>query len=392
MSINTILLIAVLCMLGMNFIAIVIYKPNRLIRFVKDINILDIFVFLITLFVILFVPAACIFIYSSANSIWSLFSFDFNSISLNFSDWISPKLPTDPPVEGESSVSSGDYGPFGDFIGGVLNPILTFITVALLVLTMWMQRKELSLTRDELKRSAEEQARSAKAANSQVAYSFIFSIMSLADNKLDRIRYRHASGLQAFNEFVRLDAFKSSISRKDSNHYYRDLKYGEETFSSYYGLVYNLSFAIDSYDESVLDSINKKFYFNLIRSKLSSAEMTLLILHALEKVSDDGEFKLLLIKYEMFKFIGLQGRESCAFNFSGNVCIEFNLLYEYLVVSDDGSECVASAFGKNSKLTLAIVDAIKANKAALDRCLSYPHKDMYCIPLKESDYLAKIRS
>lgn len=324
-------------------------------------------------------------IYGIANNFWHVFDFSTKEFLDTFDI---TKL-----IHQHSELKDNkDLGTFGDFIGGTLNPILTFLTFICLIVTIWMQRTELNLTRKDLKKSAEEQARSAKAANSQVAYSFIFSIMSLADNKLDRIRYRHASGLQAFNEFVRLDVFKSSISRKDSNHYYRDLKSGEETFSSYYGLVYNLSFAIDSYDESVLDSINKKFYFNLIRSKLSSAEMTLLILHALEKVSDDGEFKLLLIKYEMFKFIDFQGRESHAFNFSGNVCIRFNLLYEYLVVSDDGSECVASAFGKNSKLTLAIVDAIKANKAALDRCLSDPDKDMYCIPLKESDYLAKIRS
>lgn len=45
-------------------------------------------------------------------------------------------------------------GQLGDFLGGTLNPIFGFTTVCLLLWSVFIQRKELSLTRDELKKSA----------------------------------------------------------------------------------------------------------------------------------------------------------------------------------------------------------------------------------------------
>jgi hypothetical protein len=50
---------------------------------------------------------------------------------------------------GESS-----YGTFGDFFGGILNPILTFLTFLGLLITIVLQKKELALTRQELHTSA----------------------------------------------------------------------------------------------------------------------------------------------------------------------------------------------------------------------------------------------
>lgn len=45
-------------------------------------------------------------------------------------------------------------GQLGDFLGGTLNPIFGFATVCLLLWSVFIQRKELSLTREELKASA----------------------------------------------------------------------------------------------------------------------------------------------------------------------------------------------------------------------------------------------
>ncbi len=46
-------------------------------------------------------------------------------------------------------------GQLGDFLGGTLNPIFGFATVCLLLWSVFIQRRELSLTRDELKKSSE---------------------------------------------------------------------------------------------------------------------------------------------------------------------------------------------------------------------------------------------
>jgi uncharacterized membrane protein len=46
------------------------------------------------------------------------------------------------------------WGTFGDFIGGTLNPILSFFALIALLLTIILQSRELEATREELKRSA----------------------------------------------------------------------------------------------------------------------------------------------------------------------------------------------------------------------------------------------
>ena len=73
--------------------------------------------------------------------------------------------------------SQADFGAFGDFIGGVLNPVLGFATVGLLIWSLRMQmkelalsREELSLTREELAETKEETALSRRAMEKQVRH------------------------------------------------------------------------------------------------------------------------------------------------------------------------------------------------------------------------------
>lgn len=71
--------------------------------------------------------------------------------------------------------NQGDFGAFGDFLGGVLNPILGFATVGLLIWSLKLQmnelalsRQELTLTRQELAETKKETSLSRKAMEEQV--------------------------------------------------------------------------------------------------------------------------------------------------------------------------------------------------------------------------------
>ncbi|MBN2414020.1 hypothetical protein JXQ31_20260, partial [candidate division KSB1 bacterium] len=57
---------------------------------------------------------------------------------------------------------------FGDYLGGVLGPVFTFLTIIILVVTLYYQREELELTRQELHNSTEQQKRSATALETQM--------------------------------------------------------------------------------------------------------------------------------------------------------------------------------------------------------------------------------
>ncbi|EKE75193.1 hypothetical protein [Gallaecimonas xiamenensis] len=56
------------------------------------------------------------------------------------------------------------FGTFGDYVGGLLNPILSFLTIVLLIWSLHMQRQELVETRKELKQAAQAQSEMAALA------------------------------------------------------------------------------------------------------------------------------------------------------------------------------------------------------------------------------------
>lgn len=53
------------------------------------------------------------------------------------------------------SPKQGEWGTFGDFVGGTLNPMLAFLGLIALLTTIKIQAKELALTRIEFGKSSD---------------------------------------------------------------------------------------------------------------------------------------------------------------------------------------------------------------------------------------------
>lgn len=94
------------------------------------------------------------------------------------------------------SESSADWGTFGDFIGGSLNPLLSFFGLIALLLTIVLQGKELELTRNELKRSADSQEKTQTLLDSQIKTqikqqfeSTYFSLLGQHNKMLEDIQW-----------------------------------------------------------------------------------------------------------------------------------------------------------------------------------------------------------
>jgi hypothetical protein len=93
---------------------------------------------------------------------------------------------------GDFSKKQEVWGQFGDFIGGTVNPILSFLSLLALVFTVVLQtrqlensrtelansRAELEATREEMRRSAEAQREMAKAAQTQAEYANVSTRLS----------------------------------------------------------------------------------------------------------------------------------------------------------------------------------------------------------------------
>ncbi len=54
------------------------------------------------------------------------------------------------------SDQTGVWGTFGDYVGGILNPIFGFLTLIALLLTLNLQREQLKISNEELEHSREE--------------------------------------------------------------------------------------------------------------------------------------------------------------------------------------------------------------------------------------------
>jgi uncharacterized membrane protein len=88
---------------------------------------------------------------------------------------------------GELSLDHQRWGTFGDFIGGTLNPILSFLALIALLLTIVLQNRELEATREEL-------AQTRKAAQEQVEHfkneskkADVYKTIQVLEDRLEKL-------------------------------------------------------------------------------------------------------------------------------------------------------------------------------------------------------------
>ena len=88
------------------------------------------------------------------------------------------------------------FAQFGDFVGGTLNPILGFATVALLIWSINIQMRELRLTREELKATKEEAALSREAMQQQVEHFVREARLNESERQIKDLRDQFEHSLQ----------------------------------------------------------------------------------------------------------------------------------------------------------------------------------------------------
>ncbi len=79
------------------------------------------------------------------------------------------------------------WGTFGDYLGGTLNPIISFLALIGLLYTIHQQAQEMQSTREELKQAAEQQRRQADIFNLQQFESTFFSLLEQHNKIIEKI-------------------------------------------------------------------------------------------------------------------------------------------------------------------------------------------------------------
>lgn len=115
-------------------------------------------------------------------------------------------------------------GQWGDFFGGTLNPLLTFLTFVGLLYTIYLQQKELRLSRAELSLTREELKRSSDALESQNESlaqqrfeNTLFSMIAVLNQIIEKMDVVSSPGYgyeaKAYNGRDCFSHFKSELER-----------------------------------------------------------------------------------------------------------------------------------------------------------------------------------
>lgn len=209
------------------------------------------------------------------------------------------------------------FGVFGDFIGGALNPIFTFLTFMGLLITIILQQTELKDSRAEFKKSADALIEQSKSLHKQNFENTFFNLIDLYNGILANLEIHSFSSGQTKNytdrkvfiyiekcicisdKEVITNAFGEPIEEVEKH-------YNLETFSSYakdlrhyFRIIYQILKFIDNAN---ITSDEKLFYSNIVRSQLSDAELLSLFFNCLSKYGKE-KFKPLVEKYEFFEHL-----------------------------------------------------------------------------------------
>lgn len=258
-------------------------------------------------------------------------------------------------------------GPFGDFFGGMLNPIFTFLTFFGLVITIVIQRMELRLAREEYSKTA-------VALNTQAIENTFFNALDLHHEIVsgltfdpsifpedERLWYLRAAGVApplkeavtgrpVFNAVIN-ELRNRSTTPKDSYTQYQFLQEKHNyVLGHYFRNLYQALKLVDTYES--LEQETKEKYTGILRSQLSSDELALLFLNCLPGMVDEGQFRNLLVRYRMLEHLPLECNDAY-FLAAGNglVLADALIINEYLhevPISELKEQKYRGAFGTNT--------------------------------------------
>ena len=237
--------------------------------------------------------------------------------------------------QGDFSTQNADWGTFGDYVGGVLNPVFGLLSFSALLLTIHLQGKELKEARTQFSRSADAQEKSEKVlqqqANTLIRQQFestFFSLLAQHNKALESISIKvsesAASPVDLAYDHV-FDWDKENLAEaktamdthnEDCGHYFRAL----------YQLLKFLCVCIPNsalaskFDVVTLGSAplqdSEKMYSNIIRSFLRSDVVQLLAINCF--CTSDGDqyfkYKLLVERYSLLEHMpfDVQGKKDPA--------------------------------------------------------------------------------
>lgn len=264
-------------------------------------------------------------------------------------------------------------GEFGDFFGGVLNPILTFLMFVGLIITIVMQKSELVLARNEFERTANALNEQSVSSKQQVIENTFFNLLKLQSDIVESLKFNDGILCCALNvnddDTTGRAVFSSIISwMTDSKNKDRSLSNYEsfqETENHVIGHYFRALYQVLKFiNDSDITDKEKLRYSRLMRAQLSSDELTLLCFNCICPNVDEGQFRALLIEFKMLEHLQLTSaaEEDYFFLSSRGGYMKKCDLLKYIEFDAQG-KAKRSAFGSNPTANKELHSYNKSNQS-----------------------------
>ena len=295
-------------------------------------------------------------------------------VLLVFDYWVhaQPAAPK-PAVSVQAAEAGGDaggaLGTFGDFFGGVLNPMLTFGTLIALAVTILMQRIQLRDARKEAKESGQR-------AQFQTFETTFFNLLNLHSENVKNLTFKPAivplsaelqrihmlagnepkpaptpiHGRAVFAAVLR--STRNAASRGVSQlAVYRKLQAEHnDVLGHYFRHLYQI---LNIVNMLVVEGTEKerykarKRYTNILRAQLSSHELAVLLLNCTFATVDDGKFRDLLVWYKFLEHLPVKENDAMELCVPDVLPDDQWIFFEYFSKDKGCQSWMSGAFGKN---------------------------------------------
>jgi hypothetical protein len=200
------------------------------------------------------------------------------------------------------STDKGDWGAFGDFLGGTLNPLFALLSLFAILYTIKIQTQELQATKEELSKSRiaqEEQSKAFKTQNlsiKQQTFENTFFKMLELHNELIGELYQNSNELYE-------KIFTNRTNGKVSESFVEENKGIVKTsFMTLYQILkfiddQNLKFENDAF-------FNPTLYSNIVRATFDDVLLCFLAINC--NIEGFEKFKTLIEKYSFLEHLNIE--------------------------------------------------------------------------------------
>lgn len=198
------------------------------------------------------------------------------------------------------------WGQFGDYVGGILNPLFSLTALIALLYTIHLQSKELHESTEQLKASAEALALQNNVLLKQQFETTFFQMLGLFNEVVREVELDFGSksfkgrlGIFKLLEGL-IDPIKGikneTITKSQCRTFFNKYDY---LLGHYFRTLYSI---IKFVDKSNLEDENKKIYTNIVRAQLSEHELGLLFYNCIYLDEAQEKFLPLVKKYQLLKY------------------------------------------------------------------------------------------